>query len=302
MKKWVLIGALVWLACAGHAQNLTIRALDTNTHGDITGIHVFCNGMFVGTTPYTVPPVFFNPGSYQISDPGGLYGPWFPTFIYITSVESDREIIFWGTRNQYPLTIRTQIRVSATEYQEISGLEIWVNGIPTGFNTPHTFLESPPPGDYSVIYPGEWVDSFPNSYYVDTISYPGELMFTVSAPATTLPVADVGVAVNQNNAELTWQPYNFFIAGQPVPPDYYFVYSSVNADGPFSFLDMSPTPSFTHYNAVPASPKMFYRVTAVLNVRRDLPSREFESILREKLKPGMSETEAMAVFKSTQWK
>lgn len=118
------------------------------------------------------------------------------------------------------------------------------------------------------------------------------------------PRAPDNLTIYQDGATalLTWNNVTESIYGNPLTPDYYFIYRNYDlAPDSFVYLGMALSPLFYHEYVMLAEPSYFYRVTAVKTYTRSdsEPERAAKAnYLREHLKQGMSEAEVEAVLRA----
>lgn len=109
---------------------------------------------------------------------------------------------------------------------------------------------------------------------------------------------NVSIEINGENAMLSWDAVTLDEHGQPMTPDYYFVYLNGIQDpyGTFSFLGRAFGTSYTHYDVGLGAEHMFYRVKAIKLYRQWRSDAEREAWLSKVLKQGMSEAEVLKVL------
>lgn len=115
------------------------------------------------------------------------------------------------------------------------------------------------------------------------------------------PPENVVMVMNGIDAVLSWDAVTENSHGQPMTPDYYFVYfnGSDNPLGLFYFLGRAFGTSYTHFDVGLGAEHMFYRVKAIKLYREgqsDAEKADKEAWLSTALKQGMSEAEVLKVL------
>jgi PKD repeat protein len=110
---------------------------------------------------------------------------------------------------------------------------------------------------------------------------------------------NVAITMNGDDAIITWDPVTENLHGQPITPDYYFVWFNglSSEEAPYYFLAPVTGTTYTHVGVALGAQYMFYRVTAVKFYRDDLSSSELDSYLNSNIIPGMTEADVRAFLK-----
>ncbi len=110
-----------------------------------------------------------------------------------------------------------------------------------------------------------------------------------SAIAAPRAPDNVSIAMNGNDAVITWSVVAQTIHDTPVTPDYYFVYNADDPYGAFTLLGLSSSLSYTHSYVGLGARCKFYRISAVKFYRDDLAEGDLDTWLKRNLVPGMSD-------------
>lgn len=113
------------------------------------------------------------------------------------------------------------------------------------------------------------------------------------------------ITPNGLDMNISWQPVTQDIHGNPITPDYYFIYfnglSDINA--PYYFLGLSFGTTFIHPYVTLGAEYMFYRVKAIKLYRNGRfegsGSGDIEELLKQRLKVGMTEKEVEGVLRDS---
>lgn len=99
-----------------------------------------------------------------------------------------------------------------------------------------------------------------------TYDYPEAFLVKIGDVIPRAP-ENLLLSISGDNAVLAWNPVTETIFSQPVTPDEYVVYYTVEDEigGPYTELARLAGTSYTHLFVVAAEPRAFYRVTAVKN-------------------------------------
>lgn len=110
---------------------------------------------------------------------------------------------------------------------------------------------------------------------------------------------NVAITMDANNAIVDWDPVTENLHGQPITPDYYFVWFNglSSEEAPYYFLAPVTGTTYTHVGVALGAQYMFYRVTAVKFYRDDFSRSELDSYLKNNITPGMSEADVRASLK-----
>jgi hypothetical protein len=125
----------------------------------------------------------------------------------------------------------------------------------------------------------------------------GISLLAIGAESPPRPPDNVQLAVNGNNAVLTWDAVTQTLIDTPVVPDFYLLFfnGSTDSEGLYYFLGLTPGLTFTHQYVLQFSPNMFYRVVAYKNYARG--DGDYLSL---GLVPGMREDEVMRILAGKQ--
>lgn len=127
-----------------------------------------------------------------------------------------------------------------------------------------------------------------------------ELRITLSGTGIIVaPKAPQNLLITKigNDIQLNWDPVTQNLRDRPLTPDYYFVYVAESPDGYYSFHGLTPTAQYQHPYAGLASPRIFYRVSAVKLYQGDIFPAERETWLSRNLRPGLGEEEMRRVLR-----
>lgn len=110
---------------------------------------------------------------------------------------------------------------------------------------------------------------------------------------------NVAITMNGDDAIVTWDPVTENLHGQPITPDYYFVWFNglSSEEAPYYFLAPVTGTTYTHVGVALGAQYMFYRVTAVKFYRDDLSRSELDFYLNSNITPGMTEADVRAFLK-----
>ncbi|MDD4224320.1 MAG: FG-GAP-like repeat-containing protein [Candidatus Cloacimonetes bacterium] len=144
--------------------------------------------------------------------------------------------------------------------------------------------------------PGAVSDTF--FIYNNSVNQPVSTVRLLGAGVIVPPESpqQVNITVDGYNVVLNWEEVTQTIFGDPVNPDYYFVYATYNPYGPYLYIGASPTLSFTHQLASLGTNRMFYRIAAVKFYRDDLAPKELDALMRSIVLVGMGEEEVRAAL------